>query len=239
MKKKGMDSLLSCRYLDLQRIDYETAWKLQEKVVSHRIDGSIPNDVIFFLEHPPVFTMGRRGGQKNLLVSEAFLKNKGASIHHVERGGDITYHGPGQLVVYAIVNLAPLKLSVVNFVENIEEIMIRTAADYDIKGSRNAKNRGLWVGDKKMGSIGIAVRRGVTFHGMALNVKTDLTPFSWITPCGLKNVEVTSMENETTSSISMPQIKESVQKHWQNVFNVEFKPITLSIMSDLMGNIDQ
>lgn len=234
-----MKSLPSCRYFDLHQIEYKETWKLQEKIVASRIDGSIQNDVVLFLEHLPVFTMGRRGGQENLLVSDSFLKEKNVSIHHVERGGDITYHGPGQLVVYAIVSLALLKLSVISFVENIEEVMIRTAADFDINGTRNPINRGLWVGDKKLGSIGIAVRRGVTFHGMALNVKTDLTPFSWITPCGLKNVEVTSMENETSSSISIPQIKESVQKHWQNVFKVEFKPMALSEMSGLLKNTGQ
>ena len=122
--------------------------------------------------------------------------------------------------------------------ENIEEIMIRTASDYDVNATRNAINRGIWAGDKKLGSIGIAVRHGVTFHGMALNVKMDLTPFSWIAPCGLQNVEVTSMENETVSLVSMLQVKESVQKHWQNVFNVAFKPVSLSDMTILMEKKD-
>ncbi len=146
--------------------------------------------------------MGRRGGQDNLLVSESFLREKNVSIHHVERGDDITYHGPGQLVVYPIVKLSSLKFGVINFVEKIEEVMIRTAADYHIAATRKDINRGVWVSNKKLGSIGIAVRRGITFHGFALNVLTDLTPFSWITPCGLKDVEVTNMTNENEADMS-------------------------------------
>ncbi len=229
-----MDYSQSCWYLDLYQIDYEAVWQLQEKIVDLRIDGSILHDVILLLEHPPVFTMGRRGGQENLLVSEAFLREKNVSVHHVERGGDITYHGPGQLVVYPIAKLSSLGLGVLAFVEKIEEVMIRSASECGINATRKAINRGVWVGNKKLGSIGIAVRRGVTFHGMALNVMTNLTPFSWITPCGLKNVEVTSMENETTSALSIPQIKESVLKHWQTVFDIELKPMALSDVSDLL-----
>ena len=187
----------------------------------------------------PFFTMGRRGGQENLLVSESFLREKKVSLHHVERGGDITYHGPGQLVVYPIVKLTSLGLGVLHFVDKIEEVMIRTVADYHIAATRKDINRGVWVGDKKLGSIGIAVRRGITFHGLALNVMTDLTPFSWITPCGLKDVEVTSMANETDADMSMPQIKKTVQKHWQQVFNVKLKPMAISDMSGLLQNTDQ
>jgi lipoyl(octanoyl) transferase len=234
-----MDSMPYCRHIDFDQIDYETAWQLQEKTVSGRINGTLSGDVIFFLEHPPVFTMGRRGGQKNLLVSETFLRTNDVSMHHVERGGDITYHGPGQLVVYPILKLSSLKLGVLDFVEQIEEVMIRTAADYNITATRKDINRGAWVGDKKIGSIGIAVRKGVTFHGMALNVDMDLTPFSWITPCGLKNVEVTRISDETTSPVSMPHIKKSVQKHWQTVFNVKLLPMALSDMSDFIQNTDQ
>ena len=226
-------------YVDLDQIDYEAAWRLQEKTVTHRINGLLLNDVIFFLEHSPVFTMGRRGGQDNLLVSESFLREKNVSLHHVERGGDITYHGPGQLIVYPIVKLSSLGSGVLNFVENIEEVMIRTAADYDISATRNDINRGVWAGNKKLGSIGIAVRKGITFHGLGLNVMTDLTPFSWITPCGLKEVEVTSMANETDADMSMAQVKKSVQNHWQDVFNIELKPMAVSDMSDLLKNTDR
>lgn len=214
----------SYRCFDLGEIDYETARQLQEKIVALRVDGSISYDAILLLEHPPVFTMGRRGGRDNLLVGEAFLKEKQISMHHVERGGDITYHGPGQLVVYPIVRLSVIRLGVSDFVERIEEVMIRTAADYDIVATRKGINRGAWVGDKKLGSIGLAVRRGVTFHGMALNVLTDLAPFSWITPCGLKNIVMTNMKNETEKTISMPMVKSSVIKHWETVFKTELAP---------------
>ncbi len=229
-----MVSSNTCWHLDLGQIDYQSAWTLQEQILALRTEGLIQHDVVLFLEHFPVFTLGRRGGHENLLVSESFLRTKDVSLYQVERGGDITYHGPGQLVVYPIVNLNIQKLGVLPFVENLEEIMIRCAAEHGINATRNPKNRGIWVGEKKMGSIGIAVRRGITFHGMALNGKMDLTPFSWITPCGLKDIAVTCMDRETPNAISMSQIRRSVFQHWETVFNVRLNSMAMSDMRSLI-----
>jgi lipoate-protein ligase B len=205
-------------WIDLGTVDYRKAWKLQTEIVAARNNKIIDTDLILMLEHPPVFTLGRRGGTENLLVSEAFLEQSGIAVTQVERGGNITYHGPGQLVVYPIVDLEAAGISVVEFVEALEQVMIRTAEVWGIKAERNSANRGIWVGDKKMGSIGIALRKGISFHGLALNVNLDLTPFSWIQPCGLQGVRMTSMEQELSEKVSMGEVRKVIKEQMQVVF---------------------
>jgi lipoate-protein ligase B len=156
----------------------------------------------------------------NLSVSENFLKKAVIPVIQVERGGNITFHGPGQLVMYPIINLQTAKLSVVHYVENLEEVMIRTAADWGITAVRNPLNRGVWVGNNKLGSIGIAIRRGICFHGMALNVNTSLEPFKWINPCGLRDTGITSMERELSRNVSMKRVSERIKHHLKAVFDV-------------------
>jgi lipoate-protein ligase B len=207
--------------IELPVTEYKAAWRLQGNLVAAKYHETIHQNVVLLLEHPPVFTLGRRGGLNNLLVSEKFLKNAVIPVIQVERGGDITFHGPGQLVVYPIIRLQKAKLSVVRYVENLEEVMIRTAADWGITAKRNPLNRGVWVKNKKLGSIGIAIRRGICFHGMALNVNTSLEPFRWIAPCGLENTEITSMEIELSGNISITQVRERIKHHLESVFDVE------------------
>ncbi|MGD9105971.1 MAG: lipoyl(octanoyl) transferase LipB [Desulfobacterales bacterium] len=206
--------------IELPVTDYKEAWQLQNNLVAAKYHKTLNENVVLLLEHPPVFTIGRRGGLNNLSVSEKFLEKAVIPVIQVERGGNITFHGPGQLVVYPIINLQAAELSVVHYVENLEEVMIRTAADWGVIALRNSLNRGVWVGDKKLGSIGIAIRRGICFHGMALNVNTLLEPFQWITPCGLKNTGITSMERELSGDISMKQVRERVKHHLEAVFDV-------------------
>jgi lipoate-protein ligase B len=213
-------------YADLGLMDYQQAWDLQLKLVSARGDRVLGSDLILFLEHPPVFTLGRRGGTDNLKVPKAFLDSQGISIIHVERGGDITYHGPGQLIVYPIVDLKSARWKVVDFVDALEEIMIRTVGDWGIKAGRNPLNRGAWVGLSKIGSIGIAVRHSVTFHGLALNVNTVLEPFSWVHPCGLDGVSMASMKEVTGHEISLEAVHRSARKHMESVFRVKLSPVT-------------
>jgi lipoate-protein ligase B len=171
-----------------------------------------------FLEHPPVFTLGKRGGRENLLISDERLQQSGIPVVQVERGGNITYHGPGQLVVYPIVHLPAFGMGVVDMVDRLEEVMIRTCAAWRIQAERNALNRGAWVSMKKIGSIGIAVRRGVSFHGLALNVNLDLKPFGWIQPCGLEGVGVTSIEAEAGSAVDIADVKRIMKAHIEAVF---------------------
>jgi lipoate-protein ligase B len=210
-----------CLCIDIPAMDYGEAWNLQGRLVTARKDRIIDTNVILLLEHPPIFTLGSRGGLNNLTVSENFLKKAGVPVIQVERGGDITFHGPGQLVVYPIIDLHGARLPVVDYIENLEEVMIRTAADWGIKAIRHPMNRGVWVGNNKLGSVGIAIRRGIAFHGMALNVNLSLKPFGWINPCGLQDTRMTSMEQELCRKVPMNQVRRSVKEHLEAVFSVE------------------
>ena len=215
-------------FVNLGTVAYETAWDLQKTILeTKKKDNSFP-DVVLFLEHPPVFTLGRRGGRENLKVSECVFKESGIEIIQVERGGDITYHGPGQLVGYPIIHLQKNGLKVVEYVEKLEQAMIQAASQWGIEAGRNSLNRGVWVGKKKLGSIGMAVKRGISFHGFALNVDLSLEPYSWINPCGLQNVSMTSMALETGDNISMEQVRESMREQMESIFKIGWEPMTLS-----------
>ncbi|MGD9041480.1 MAG: lipoyl(octanoyl) transferase LipB [Desulfobacteraceae bacterium] len=222
--------------IQLPAIEYGEAWNLQRNLVAARRDGIIKANVILLLEHPPVFTLGRRGSLKNQKVSRHFLESRGIPMIQVERGGDITYHGPGQLVVYPIVDLRASRWSVVEFVEALEEVMIRTLMDWGIKAERNPKNRGVWVGLSKIGSVGIAVRRSISFHGLALNVNTELEPFSWVHPCGLQGVRMTSMKEILGKEIAMVDVRRATATHIQEIFHVQMETETLDEILNLLGS---
>jgi len=221
--------------VDLGLMDYRKAWEFQLRLVEAGKDDILKTDAVLIAEHPAVFTLGRRGGAANLKVSQAFLADRGMDVVHVERGGDITYHGPGQVVIYPVVNLRTLRLGVLAFVESLEEIMIRTLADWGIKGERNSTNRGAWVGMKKIGSIGIAVRRSVSFHGLALNVNTDLEPFTWVNPCGLHDVAITSMKQQLGRAAPMEEVKQAARRHLQEVFGISLTDLSIQELEARLG----
>ena len=211
----------TCLCVELPVVDYQQAWDLQCYLVSARKDKIIDSDMMIILEHSPVFTLGRRGGLENLGVSESFLEKLKIPVIHVERGGNITFHGPGQIVVYPIINLEKARLAVTDYVSHLEEIMIQTAKDSGVQAQRNGLNRGIWVGEKKLGSIGIAVRRGISFHGMALNVNLSLEPFNWINPCGLQNIKMTSIQQELSHPVSLPHVRRTLKQHFESIFKIE------------------
>ncbi len=213
---------------------YEEAWDLQTRLVEARKSGVLSTDVVLFLEHPPVFTLGRRGGRENLLVSESFLERSGVPVVHVERGGNITYHGPGQLVGYPILDLRGAGLGVTEYVEGLEEVMIGVASEFGVRASRDSRNRGAWVGNRKLGSIGIAIRHGIAFHGFAFNVNLSMEPFGWINPCGLREVGMTSLEQELSENISMERVLESAKNHMQSVLGVSFTKITPPYLKQIL-----
>jgi len=221
-KERQTTDLKTWLSIDFECVDYREARVLQEKLIMARRAGILQNDIVLFLEHPPVFTLGRRGGRECMLVSEDLLDKAGIPIIQVERGGNITYHGPGQQVAYPIVDLQAARIKVVDFVSGLEDVMLRTAQNWGIAAERNDANRGIWVGPKKMGSIGIAVRRGISFHGLALNVQTDLRPFSWIQPCGLEDVGMTSMQQESARTFSMNQVRGVLKIQFETVFGIQF-----------------
>ena len=170
----------------------------------------------------------------NLTVSEDLLIDRGIPVIQVERGGDITFHGPGQLVIYPIIDLASARLGVADYVTMLEEVVIRIASAYGITAGRNSLNRGIWVGNRKLGNVGIAVRRGITFHGVALNVSLSLEPFTWINPCGLKGIGITSLEKELGRKVSVETVRSELKRHFETVFGIEL------VMTDIQGlGIDQ
>jgi lipoate-protein ligase B len=207
-------------YLDLDRLDYKEALELQYRLVAARNTRVLEKDILLLLEHPAVFTLGRRGGLENLTVSREFLQKTGIPVIQVERGGNITYHGPGQLIAYPIIDLDAMRMDVDRYVEHLEEIMIRTAREFDVQAHRNALNRGIWMGNNKMGSIGIAIRKGVSFHGLALNITVALEPFNWINPCGLDQIGITSIQKESGQAVSMAIVRQVFIKHITAVFNI-------------------
>ncbi len=187
----------AARFVDLGLTDYAAAYALQLELVEKRRSGTISDDIFLVTEHPGTFTLGRRGGHQNLMVSEQFLREKNIPLVHIERGGDITYHGLGQLVIYPILHLRQAGLTVSDYVCLLEEIMIGLAASCGVVAARDPRNHGVWVGDRKLGSVGIAIRHGVAFHGLALNVNIALEPFSWVNPCGLAGVRMTTLSRES------------------------------------------
>ncbi len=220
-------------------MDYHEALELQRALVDAKITATLSRDVLMLLEHPPVFTLGRRGSHEHLLVAEAFLESRGIQVIHVERGGDITYHGPGQIVGYPIMDLRAGRLGVVEFVGALEEVMIRTVADWGIRAVRNPTNRGVWVGMSKIGSLGISVRRGVSFHGFALNVNASLEPFGWINPCGLEGIHMTSMKRLLSKEIPMEDVRCAIGLHIQEIFRVEMEQVSLEDICLLAGTKTQ
>lgn len=214
--------------VDLGRMDYQDAHGFQLECVQWRLLEEDRPDIFLVTEHPAVFTLGKRGGRGSLTVDEQFIKNRGVDIVQTERGGDITYHGPGQIVIYPIVHLRRSRLSVKTYVDMLEEVMISCAADFGILAGRDERNRGIWVGDNKIGSIGIRVRHGVTFHGLALNATLDFEHFSWIQPCGLAGVGVTSIAREAGKPVDLSLVKTSAV-HWLGkIFNRQFTVVEKS-----------
>lgn len=212
----------AARVVDLGLTDYAAAYALQLALVEKRRNGTVADDLFLVTEHPATFTLGRRGGQENLMVSEQFLRDKNIPLMHIERGGDITFHGAGQLVIYPILHLRQAGLTVSDYVYLLEEIMIRLAASCGVVAARDCRNHGVWVGDKKLGSVGIAIRHGVAFHGLALNVNISLEPFSWVNPCGLTGVQMTTLTCESGREVVFCELEKYLPDLLSQLFSREF-----------------
>ncbi len=221
--------------IDLGLMDYGRAWDLQHLLWQKRVDGLLP-DLLLFLEHPHVFTLGRRGNRSHLLVPQEVLDLKELPLFHIERGGDITYHGPGQLVVYPIFDLKGYGYRVVKYIDQLEEVIIRTLDSFGINGKRDPLNRGVWVGKDKIASVGVAVKRWVSFHGLALNYETDLSYFDLINPCGLQGIRMTSMEKVLATKIDKNQLCERVRHYFEEVFQGKWEQKTLEEISALCNS---
>ncbi|MBU0514907.1 MAG: lipoyl(octanoyl) transferase LipB [Proteobacteria bacterium] len=209
------------RVIDLGVVDYLPALKHQHRLVRQRQAGHIP-DTLLLLEHPPTITLGKTGAPRDLRVGPEELRIRGVEVHHVERGGKATAHEPGQLVSYFIFELPP-RFGVRRFVRALEDAASNMLAEWDIGARGDDDHPGVWIGNRKIGAIGLAVSRGVTSHGMALNVGNDLDVFGLISPCGLDNGAVTSLARETGRPVSMDVVKSRLVLHLGAVLNREFE----------------
>jgi lipoyl(octanoyl) transferase len=213
-------SLSECRYQWLGQVDYQAAWDIQKNLIEARASDE-GKDSLLFLEHPPTYTLGRGGDQTHLLVPEERLKELGAVLLQVDRGGDITFHGPGQLVGYPILDLNRLGISVIGYVRGLEEVLIRALSVFGVDGERLEGFPGVWVGKEKVAAIGVKVNaRKITSHGFALNVDNDLGYFSHIVPCGLKGKGVTSLARLKGEDIRVSDVLKEVVQAFGEVFSM-------------------
>ncbi len=214
-----------CKLIHLPGLtDYTEAWELQRQLAADRAAGDLADDVLLLLEHPRVITLGRSSSDSNLLISPDLLRQRGVEVHEVERGGDVTYHGPGQLVGYPIVDLARHKCDLHWYLRQLEEVLIRGLAGFGIVGRRVEGYTGVWVEDRKIASIGVHVTRWVTYHGFALNANTDLTDFDLIVPCGIDAVQMTSIQKETAQPCDIAAVADRIADSFGEVFDVAIQP---------------
>jgi lipoyl(octanoyl) transferase len=212
-----------CELRNLHLVTYENALRIQQRLAEMRQNDLIP-DQLLLLEHPSVITLGRGGDPKNLLASEDTLRRERVRFYATTRGGDITYHGPGQLVGYPIVHLGEGSRDVRKFVTKLEEVLIRIVAEYGITASRVDGKRGIWVGNEKIAAIGVRIARWVTSHGFALNVNTNLEHFRLITPCGLHGSGVTSISQLTGRQVAVNEVRSVAAAKFAEVFDREMVP---------------
>jgi lipoyl(octanoyl) transferase len=234
--------LNNCLTVDLGLIGYAEANALQKRVVAARKAGAI-EDALLLCEHPPVITLGKSGKRENLLASEHVLRQKGVEFHASDRGGDITYHGPGQIVGYPILNLGAIRRDVVWYVRMLEEAMIRATAEFGITAERVAGKTGIWVGagstEEKLAAIGVRISRWVTSHGFAYNVSTDLRNFDLIVPCGIADRKATSLEKLLGRSVNEREVAPRIAKHLGEVLGLEMKEATKRELLEKLEHTEQ
>lgn len=201
-------------------IPYAEGLRLQRNLSEQRRSETVP-DTLLLLEHSPVYTLGRSARDENLLWNREQCVEAGIEIFETDRGGDITYHGPGQLVGYPIVRLAGGSRDVLRYVRKLEECLIRTAVDFNVPADRDARNRGIWVGNAKLAALGVRVSTGITTHGFAINVNTDLSGYNGIVPCGIRQAGVTSLARVLDREINLPEFSRALVARFGEVFDYD------------------
>lgn len=220
-------------FKDLGRLSYKEAWDFQEAKLLEKTSlkragkaEQVTNE-LFFVEHNPVYTLGKSGHEENVLISMEQLEKRGIEYFHINRGGDITFHGPEQIVGYPIIDLEQFKTDLGWYLRSLEEVMIRTMAEYGLKGDRSPGETGVWIDPDKKGyerkicAMGIRCSRWVTMHGFAFNVNTDLDYFNFIIPCGIQGKQATSLEKELGHKVPVEEVKEKMKNHFSTVFGAE------------------
>lgn len=238
-------------FKDLGQMDYQSAWDYQEQLLQENVRrksevrsrkleaGVTQSDIgpqtsdpdtqhyLLFVEHPPVYTLGKSGNMENVLINEEMRSAKGIEFFRTNRGGDITFHGPQQIVGYPILDLEKFYTDIGKYLRNLEEVIILTLAEYGIKGDRSAGETGVWIDpavkgkERKICAIGVRSSRWITMHGFAFNVNTDLNYFNFIVPCGISNKQVTSLEKELGHKVNFDEAKEKIKKNFEKVFDAE------------------
>ena len=220
----------NCLVVDLGSVDYPDALALQRDL-HHRVAiGDLPA-LLLLLQHPHVYTLGRRGSETDILVSANTLRELDADVYHTDRGGEVTYHGPGQLVGYPILDLRAAGLGPLAYVRALERVIVSTLAELGIRATAEDMPTGVWVDDAKIAAIGVRVSRGVTMHGFALNVTPDLSYFNHIVPCGMPNASVTSIAEQGVG-LEVPAVSDILTTHFANVLNYSLTRTTLDTITE-------
>jgi len=221
-------------------VPYDEALAMQHQLVEERRAGRVP-DLLLLLQHPAVITLGVKGdgGRANIGATNERLAEFGIAVHETGRGGDVTYHGPGQIVGYPILDLKPDRCDVHRYVRDLEEVMIRVCADYGVTAGRIKGLTGTWVGAEKIGAIGVRLSRWITMHGFAFNVSTDLDHFKLIVPCGIRDRGVTSLERATDNRLSLSQVQDAVVRRFQEIFERTTTADEMSASAALLPPHDQ
>ena len=209
--------MTTCAMVDLGSLDYREALALQGRVHSRVANGDLPN-VLLLLQHPPVYTMGRRASRADVLASDSKLRDLGVDIYRTDRGGAVTYHGPGQLICYPILRLRELGIGPLSYVRALESVVASMLSELGIVAASDSRPTGVWVGDAKIAAIGVRVSRGATMHGAALNVCTDLSYFDHIVPCGMPSAKVTSI-CEQGATLDVSRAVDILAPHFARVFS--------------------
>jgi len=213
-------------WVDLGREPYASAEALQHKLVTWRQEGRI-DDTLLLLEHDPVFTLGRRADSSHILASPEVLEREGIEVRQTERGGDVTYHGPGQIVGYPIMHLPSRGLGASDYMHRLEQVLMDTMQDYGIPTHRRDGIIGVWVGQNKIAALGVRIKRGVAFHGFALNVAPDMYHWTLIIPCGITDGGVTSMALELPEAPPLEEVRRRIAQHWALLFDVDLVAVSL------------
>ncbi|RYZ29505.1 MAG: lipoyl(octanoyl) transferase LipB [Chitinophagaceae bacterium] len=229
-------------FRDLEKMDYKSAWDYQDVLMKANLEakagasnrqsanenGELPTKhYLLFVEHPPVYTLGKSGKMENLLINEEQRKERGIEFYQTNRGGDITFHGPEQIVGYPILDLEKFYTDIGRYLRELEEVIILTLAEYDINAGRSAGETGVWIDadikgrERKICAMGVRCSRWITMHGFALNVNTDLSYFNHIIPCGIQNKKITSIKEELGRPVPMEEVKKKLKRNFEKVFNVE------------------
>lgn len=226
---------MQLKYHNLGLIAYKEAWDLQEKLFDEILKAKLskskvmPENKILFCQHPHVYTLGKSGDKKNLLLSEEFLKEKEVTFYQINRGGDITYHGPGQIVGYPILNLDTLGLSIKDYIFGLEEVIIRVLNTYGISATRSEGETGVWLDienkqkSRKIAAIGVRISRMVSMHGFAFNVNTNLEYYNYIIPCGITDKGVTSLEKELGRKVDIEEVEAKLLRMFEDIFSFEIQ----------------